>query len=306
MALSGEQRAVLDLLLGRGLDLDRIAQLTRVPVTDVRGRARGALAAIGDGDPGEDVAALLLGHATPDAQRRARAALAADPVARERAARIAQTLQVGWPGYDAPDLPEPDVGADAARAPAPRPGSRTWTWALVGGAVVAAVLVVLAATGRLAGGDDAERAAGPDPSATPAPVLIALRAPGATADAGRATIGSTVRFEPYLDLELDDLPAAPRGRVFLLWADTGEGRGFPLPVGVEDAGGQGRFARRYDLPPALAPVLGRSRAIELLAADAGRLARLQREVERLGDGSTSAAAFPRRPGTVVLRGVVPR
>lgn len=294
MSLTAEQRAVLDLAVGRGLEPAAIAAMTGLSDQAVRDRLRAAVSEIGGGDPGPDVTAVLLGHAD-DAQRHAATArLRRDRASRARVEQITSALQVGWPDYRPPTL----AGADRSR-----PGAGPWSgWALGGAVLVAAVLVILVAVGTLGGGDEPATPGGAVTAAQPSPVRVALRSPDDGVGRGTATLGTTPRFESYLDLEIASLASPPRGRVYLLWVDDGRGRGLPIPAPVEPDG-SGPFTRRYGLSDALAPVLARSRRIELLVVGADRLATLLGEVERLGGSASSA--LPRRPGEVVLRGTLP-
>lgn len=279
---------MLDLVITRRLGYGAIATMTRMPAEEVRGRARAAVVALAGTDPGEDVTALLLGLADEEQARRARARVADDPTVRVAAGRAVAGLRAGWDGYQPPGLPR---------------GRPSWLpWAGAGALGAAAVVAVLAATGVLGGDDVPAGRGGPSAVEIPAPVRIALRAPGGAADVGSATIGTTASLASYLQLELARLPAPPRGTVYLLWADDGEGRGFPLPTPVEQRA-DGRFSRRYALSPALAPILRISRRIELLSVDARRLAGLLESVDAIGEAG-GATVFPRRPGTVLLRGTI--
>lgn len=294
MALTTEQRAVLDLVITRDLGLEAIAAMTRLSPPDVRGRCRDALTTLGGGDPGADVTALLLGFADAAQERAALVELWSDPEVAVVTARIAAALRAGWEGYQGPQLPPPPRRGVATA------GHRRATVAVAALVLaVAALLVVVLRDDEPSGGSPSTVGT----TAVPAPVRITLRAPGATTAAGTVTIGSSATFEPYLELALEGVGAPARGRVYLLWADDGRGRGFPIPTPVEQSA-DGRLRGRTALSPALAPVLAVSRRIELLTVDAARLSALTEAVERIG-AAGEGTRFPPRPGTVVLRGTIP-
>lgn len=291
-SLAADQRAVLDLLLSRGLGLSEIARVTGLAEDGVRARAGAAVTALAGREVGADVAALLLGVAEPAQRRTAQAALRRDAARREAAGDAAAALVAGWPGYDAPALPAP--GASAAR---------TWGRSMVAGGLLAVSVVAgLLLTGVIGGGGgDDGGGARTGRAATPAPVRIALVARGGLTARGRATIGVTATYRPYMQLDLTGLPTPPRGVVYLLWADDGTGHGYPLPTPIT-AAASGEFHQRYALSTALAPLLRVSRSLDLVAVDASRLAALSKQVTAAGK---AGGTLPKRPGVVVLRGRIP-
>lgn len=289
--LGADERAIVELVVVRGLDYGEIANVTGIAEQDVRARARRALTTLGGGDPGDDVTASVLGVATRNEQRRARAELDADPQAAALARRIVAALDRGWAGYEGPLLPR-----------APR-RSQLALWAAAGVLAAGVVAAALALAGVFAE-DDNGRGAVPQRDPLPAPVRIAFAPVDGGTAGGSATIGVTPSYRPYMELDLKGLAPAPRGAVYMLWIDNGRGRGYPLPTPIDETGG-GDFRRRYNLATALAPLLSLGREIDLVVVDRARLARLSREVTAGGE-TGSAAQLPSRPGEIVLRGPIPK
>ena len=191
MALTQEQRALLQLLLERDQSYEDISGLLGMDVGQVRRRARLSLIEIGGSDPDDDVALTdyLLGQADPigraDVARHLRSNAEANALARKLAAQ----LQLLAPEAEIPEIPagderaapapprlsrpsRPTTGSPAPpaglRGPAPRrketpersggPSSltsdqRTLIAALLGAGVLILVIVLLA-TGAVGGDDD--------------------------------------------------------------------------------------------------------------------------------------------------------
>src|SRR5215210_2373452 len=185
MALTDEQRTMLQLLLEGGQTYEDIGSLLGIGADEVRSRARSALGEIAGGDPDAQVGLTdyLLGQADPIGRADAVRHLQSDPEAQALAQKIAAQLQLLAPDADLPQLP----GGKAKRAkrPAdadePRDSTATAPRALPGSAgagalaasartrwdehrqqsaiilaAVAAVLIVgvLWLTGVIGGGDD--------------------------------------------------------------------------------------------------------------------------------------------------------
>jgi hypothetical protein len=186
MALSDDQRAMLQLLLERGQSYEDIGSLLGLEVDEVRGRARAALTEIGGEDPDREVGLTdyLLGQADPIGRADAARHLQSDPASRDLAARLATQLRVLAPTAQLPDLPgvrgRPERAAKPA-APAPARGEaaagpgvaerlrgsasrlaaglsrgqRQMIAALFGAGVLV-VVIVMVATGVFGGGDSDE------------------------------------------------------------------------------------------------------------------------------------------------------
>ncbi len=174
MPLSGDQRAMLQLLLERGQSYEDIASLLGLGTDEVRARARGALEEIGGSDPDADVGLTdyLLGQADPIGRADAARHLQEDPAARDLAEKLTTQLQVLAPSAELPRIPAAKPGRGGAAAagekadargsatPAGRPASAAGTGlssgqrrliaGLIGGGVLV-VLVILLAAGVFSG-----------------------------------------------------------------------------------------------------------------------------------------------------------
>ena len=124
MAVTDEQRAMLQLLLEGGQGYDDISSLLGIGPDEVRSRARAALTEIGGSDPDAEVGLsdYLLGQADPIGRADAVRHLQADPDANALAQRLVQNLRLLAPKAQLPEIPEPRGGARAAAPPPPSPG----------------------------------------------------------------------------------------------------------------------------------------------------------------------------------------
>ncbi len=120
MALSDEQRTLLQLLLEGGQSYDDIGSLLGVGADEVRSRARSALQEIGGADPDAEVGLsdYLLGQADPIGRADAVRHLQSDPEANALSQRLVQNLRLLAPRADLPEIPEPRGGRRAATPPA--------------------------------------------------------------------------------------------------------------------------------------------------------------------------------------------
>src|SRR5215218_6268062 len=120
VALTDEQRAMLQLLLEGGQGYDDIGSLLGIGADEVRSRARAALREIGGTDPDAQVGLsdYLLGQADPIGRADAVRHLQADPEANALAQRLVQNLRLLAPKAQLPEIPEPRGGRRAA-PPAP-------------------------------------------------------------------------------------------------------------------------------------------------------------------------------------------
>ena len=121
MAVTDEQRAMLQLLLEGGQGYDDIGSLLGIAPDEVRSRARAALTEIGGADPDAQVGLsdYLLGQADPIGRADAVRQLQGDPDANALAQRLVQNLRLLAPKADLPEIPEPRGGRRAAAAPPP-------------------------------------------------------------------------------------------------------------------------------------------------------------------------------------------
>lgn len=121
MAVTDEQRAMLQLLLEGGQSYEDIGSLLGIAPDEVRIRARSALTEIGGADPDAQVGLsdYLLGQADPIGRADAVRHLQSDPEANALAERLVQNLRLLAPRATLPEIPEPRGGRRAAPPPAP-------------------------------------------------------------------------------------------------------------------------------------------------------------------------------------------
>src|SRR5918994_2962433 len=112
MALTAEQRAMLQLILERGQSYADIAGVLGVGVEEVRSRARGALRDLSGTDPDAQVGLTdyLLGQADPIGRADAVRHLQSDPDANALAERLLTQLRLLAPSAELPELPPPRGG----------------------------------------------------------------------------------------------------------------------------------------------------------------------------------------------------
>jgi hypothetical protein len=124
VAVTDEQRAMLQLLLEGGQGYEDIGSLLGIGPDEVRSRARSALQEIGGADPDAQVALsdYLLGQADPIGRADAIRHLQSDPEANALAERLVQNLRLLAPKGQLPDIPEARGGRRAA-APTPPPSA---------------------------------------------------------------------------------------------------------------------------------------------------------------------------------------
>jgi hypothetical protein len=121
VALTDEQRAMLQLLLEGGQSYEDISSLLGIPPDEVRNRARSSLGEIGGADPDAQVGLsdYLLGQADPIGRADAVRHLQSDPEANALAQRLVQNLRLLAPKAQLPEIPEPRGGRRATEAPPP-------------------------------------------------------------------------------------------------------------------------------------------------------------------------------------------
>jgi hypothetical protein len=121
LALTDEQRAMLQLLLEGGQGYDDIGSLLGITPDEVRSRARSALGEIGGADPDAQVGLsdYVLGQADPIGRADAVRHLQSDPEANALAQRLEQNLRLLAPKAQLPEIPEPKGGRRAAPPPPP-------------------------------------------------------------------------------------------------------------------------------------------------------------------------------------------
>ena len=256
MALTQEQRALLQLLLEQDQSYEDIATLLGMDIGQVRRRARLALIEIGGSDPDEHVALTdyLVGQADPIGRADVARHLRSDPTTAALARKLSAQLRILAPSAEIPDIPAGDDRAAAAptrraqprrtgpaagttapgREPSPgRPDApsaltsdqRTLIAALLGAGVLILVIVLLA-TGAL-GGDDEDSGGSDEPPTTgttddggPAEGTLTravLRPPdGGDSPSGVAIFGR-LRNTPVIQLTASDLEPPGEGENYSVW-----------------------------------------------------------------------------------------
>jgi hypothetical protein len=121
VALTDEQRAMLQLLLEGGQSYEDIGSLLGIPPDEVRNRARSALGEIGGADPDSQVelSDYLLGQADPIGRADAVRHLQSDPEANALAQRLVQNLRLLAPKAQLPEIPDARGGRTTPAPPPP-------------------------------------------------------------------------------------------------------------------------------------------------------------------------------------------
>jgi hypothetical protein len=121
VAVTDEQRAMLQLLLEGGQGYEDIGSLLGIAPDEVRSRARAALSDIGGADPDAQVGLsdYLLGQADPIGRADAVRHLQSDAEANALAQRLVQNLRLLAPRADLPEIPAPRGGRSATQPPPP-------------------------------------------------------------------------------------------------------------------------------------------------------------------------------------------
>src|SRR4051812_44804276 len=203
MALSDDQRAMLQLLLERGQTYDDLASMLGVERADVRRRARAALTELAGEDPDESVALTdyLLGEADPIARADAIRHLQSDPDALATADDLTTKLRLIAPDADLPELPQ---GKKAPRAAAPRSTEsggpsrvsqlstrQSRIYVAIGASAVLLVVAVLAIAGVFSGdsGSDSSTSADATGAGNEGAIPFALKPQGGSDARGQAALG---------------------------------------------------------------------------------------------------------------------
>lgn len=232
MALSNEQRALIQLVLARGQSYSDIASLLGGDEDSVRERARGALRELAGADPDAEapLTDYLLGQADPIDRADAVRALQRSPQARDTAEGLIAQLRVLAPDAQLPELPAaPSAPRQAAQRPAAAgpgrgpsawqsmPQSRTRTLiALVAGAALAIAVTIVVVAGD--GDDEGGGATTTSASELDRRVSSSFRNPirlrpvesGPSDARGRVTVGRFGEGEVAIAIELTNLPRTDR------------------------------------------------------------------------------------------------
>ncbi len=330
VALSADQRAMLELLLGRGQSYEDIARVLGTSADEVRSKARWALAEIGNGDPDRNVALsdYLLGQADPIGRADAVRHLRDDSGDRALAERLLTELHAIAPDAELPRLPgesrtaphlrssRPAAGKAATTAAGPpRDPVRTRMLVGLGSAAVVLLIVVLAIAGVFSGGDSTSTASSTTTSAgttttTPsaaanAPknaVPIDLKAVGGGPGSGVATVGAAANDQPFLDVQISNLPPPQNGNVYAAWfvLDTGKREAYPLSPLLNYTQ---PYHNVYTIPSVAVPLIAGIQAIDITTASAQVL---HDKISKLAKAQKNPKLVVPEIGQTVLRGVVPR
>jgi hypothetical protein len=334
MALTADQRAMVQLLLERGQSYADLAALLDIDEAEVRTRARGALTELGGADPDRNVGLTdwLLGQADPigraDAVRHLKENAEDHRLAEELIAKLGEIA----PAADLPRLPgEPRGGSFLRRAPAsePKPPAeraeaapsraprrmtqlnpqQTRTIAILGSAGVILIVVVLAIAGVFSGSSDGSSATTTNASNTTSSTTSTAgdqsiaRVPLQPIDngdaAGLATVGISGGSTPYLDLQMRNLEAPPNGQTYIVWFLFTPDKGYPLAP-LQNVAQDGTYDNRIDIPSAVVSLIARARYIEVAIAPNQTVA------DAINQAGKDQTLVINVPGQAIARGTVPK
>lgn len=340
MALSADQRAMLELLLGRGQSYEDLSSLLGTSSDEVRSKARWALAELGGADPDRNVGLTdyLLGQADPIGRADAVRHLRDDAADRELAERLVAALGEIAPAAELPKLPAEGRSAAhlrpsslgsrprAAAGPQAPLSQRTKLMLGLGGGAVVLVLVVLLVTGG-SGGDGGTSTASTTTSAgttttpttpasgttsstptssTPSQTItpIKLAAVGGGPGSGAATFGLATGDTPFLDVRIDGLPPAPAGQVYAAWLvlDIKKRVGYPLAPLVPYPQ-SGPYHDTFNIPSLATPLIRSIQSVDITQTSDTAL---QKEIKGVLNNPKNPKIVLPEIGSTVLRGVVPR
>jgi len=287
MAITPDQRAVLQLLLERGQSYSDLATLLAVDESEVRSRARAALTELGGGDPDRNVGLTdyLLGQADPIGRADVVRHLQSDPDDHQLAADLAAILREAFPSAELPRLPgEPRQprrarrGAEAQAAVGSRlpslslSQSQTRLVAILGAAAVILIAAVLGITGAFGGGDDstdeASVATTTEANAADGTTVPLLLEAEAGSDARGAVIfGLAGTDQPFVQFQIRNLEPPSQGDAYVLWFLLGEGKAFPLPTRLEVTE-NGELSDRIPVPATVFQFLQAAKSIAIALNDA--------------------------------------
>jgi hypothetical protein len=309
MALTDDQRAMLQLILERGQNYDDLAGVLGVGVDEVRSRARAALAGLGGADPDAEVGLTdyLLGQADPIGRADAVRHLQADPESAKLASVLVQRLREVAPEATLPQLPAPRARRKRPAAPRREGGglSRRQQQVIVALAASAVLVIaaVLAVAGVFGGSGDSEGETGSTSTVadtTNAGEEVLARIPlRGERGSGEVVIGNASADQPFVDLSASGIEASPpQGRGYVLWFLLNSKLGYPFTV--VRVSPNGTVDDRYPIPNAIAvEVATRSRFIDLAISP---LRTLQREAQKAARAQRPVVPYT---GDSVLRGSIP-
>jgi hypothetical protein len=332
MALTADQRAMLQLLLERDQSYDDIASLLGTSQDDVRRRARAAVTELAGKDPDREVGLTdyLLGEADPIGRADAVRHLQADPDSMRLAEDVIAKLCMVAPDAELPELPEargrrrPRIRRGAAASADGRPSDaddqpeeavarqsrfsgissrQSRLFAALGAAGVLLLVIVLAIAGVF-GGDD-EGTAAPTPTTTGDTTsaqtedltTVQLQPQGGGSASGEAVFGLASGDQPYLDLQLQNLEPAPEGQTYVTWFLLSDKKGYPLAPLTPEA--NQTFSDRFAIPQVVLPIAARTQFIDISLVNNEQLAG---DLQKAIKGNKVLLNYQ---GESVLRGEIP-
>lgn len=330
MALTDEQRSLLQLLLEGGQSYDDIGSLLGTGSDQVRQRAREALTEIGGADPDAQVGLTdyLLGKADPIGRADVVRHLQNDPESNALASNILSQLRLLAPGADLPQIPTAKGHRRAAAPPSPSSAGPTSAGPAsskpsgpsvrdrlsgVGGdpdkrkiaiAAVLAGLLALAIVGAVFifgdGGDDGgDTQAGGATTATTADedlVIVGLEPISGGSEAAGQAVFAQAQDQPLLQINLTGLEPAGGGQSYIVWLYNSQSLAFP--IARDSVGQNGNLTGAAAIPQQILPLLGQFGCVDVsLASNQETQAALQEAV----DGES----LPAHSGQTVLRGQIP-
>ena len=333
MALSDEQRTMLQLLLG-GQSYEDIGGLLGTSAEDVRTRARGALGEMGGSEPDPVLTDFLLGQADPIGRADAVRQLQNDPAANELASRIASQLRLVDPNAALPEIPGPR-GAKRATAPPPPPpqpgepaparepsqtgealpqrlaGSARGLGSRLGGdsrllfglGLLAVLVIAVVVALTVLGGDGDDGDGGGDTTATAAgggneDLTIVQLGPLAEGgeEAGQAVFARAGN-QPVLQINLTGMPATGSDQFYVVWLYNSNRVAFPLAR--DQVNDSGNLTGAAPVPNAIVPLLPQFGCVDVSLASVAETKAALRE-------AVDGRSLPRHVGESVLRGQIPR
>lgn len=320
---------MLQLLLERGQSYDDIASLLGGSASEARQRARTALTELGGRDPDSDVGLTdyLLGQADPIGRADAVRHLQSDAAALALAEELVAKLRLIAPQASLPELPSPRrrrrpaapvVGAGEAAgvaAPGPEPKARrnpladlspkqARLFAGIGASALILLFAVLAIAGVFEGSEEQATETTASETADGDVVseeitTVTLRPSNGSEASGEARFGIANETQPFMELRLAGLEAAPEDQSYVVWFLTSADRGYPLAPLVGVQAGE-TFNERFTIPQAALPVAVRTRFVDVALIDNEELAG---EIQKALRGEDVLLEYP---GESILRGRVPR
>jgi hypothetical protein len=310
MALSEEQRTMLQLLLAGGQGYDDISGLLGVPVDEVRSRARAALEELAGSDPDATVGLTdyLLGQADPIGRADAVRVLQRDPALHALATDLVAKLRLLAPGAVLPEVPSPRgrVGGGGpaepgppspGREPAPGvahrgPVARIGTRRLAVGLTALALLVAAVVAAVVVTSGDGGSGSEPEPGLA----VIPMRAVGGSGAGGQVAIAVDGQI-PVMQLNFNGLEPSGQNRSYVLWLYNDGGDSFPL--GRQDVGSDGSLNIAVELPQQALAAFELFRSIDLSLASNDAIVRATQNANQ------SQTLIREHVGKSVLRGRIP-